>query len=215
MEKLPRPVRSLTLPLKVAIVVFLLALVFWGGIQVTRWYYGLGKMQSEEQSTVLLERIRSVAKLVVLEGYFSEIYDYKDYYGWDLSWFRKKALIRVKGKVLIGFDLDKMEIRTDAATRTVFMNAFPDPEILSLEHDIDYYDVQEGFFNSFTPQDYTRLNQNAKEFLRKQALNSDLFKHAIERRGEVEQTIRFLVESMGWKLVILSASEPANPAMDR
>lgn len=188
--------------LKLIAISILLLLVFISGIWLTRWYYDLGKINREEQATILLDRIKTVTKLVVLEGYFSEIYDYQDYYGLDFSFFRKKALIRVKAKVSVGFDLDKLNIQTIARSKTVSMSALPMPEILSIDHDLDYYDIQEGVFNSFSTQDYNRLNEKAKDFVRKKALDSDLFTRALERREDIYSTIRFLVEGMGWKLEI-------------
>lgn len=188
--------------LKLIATVLLLGVVFMAGIWLTRWYYDLGKVNREEQATVLLDRIKTVTKLVVLEGFFSEIYDYQDYYGFDLLFFRKKALIRVQAKVSIGFDLDKLNIETDADSKTVRMSAIPAPEILSIDHNLDYYDIQEGAFNSFSTADYNRLNQKAKDFVRKRAMDSDLFTRALERREDIYSTIRFLVEGMGWTLEI-------------
>ncbi len=188
--------------LKLIAAVLLLTVVFTAGIWLTRWYYDFGKINREEQATVLLDRIRTVTKLVVLEGYFSEIYDYQDYYGFDLSFFRKKALIRIQAKVSVGFDLNKLNIRTDAGSKTVRMSAIPAPEILSIDHNLDYYDIQEGAFNSFSPDDYNRLNDKARDYVRKKALDSDLFTRALERREDIYNTIRFLVESMGWTLEI-------------
>lgn len=151
---------------------------------------------------VLLERIKQVAKLVTVEGYFSEIYDYKDYYGYDLSLFRKKALIRVKAKVSVGYDLEKMKVTSDPTTQTIRLSGIPAAEILSIEHDLDYYDVQEGFFNEFSTEDYDKLNASAKEFIRKKALESDLVKTATTQRNSLLETMRFMTESMGWKLEV-------------
>lgn len=188
--------------LKIIATVLLLAAVFISGVWLTRWYYDLGKINREEQAAILLERIKTVTKLVVLEGYFSEVYDYQDYYAFDLPFFRKKALIRVKAKVSVGFDLDKLNIQIDAGRKTVKMSAIPPPEILSLDHNLDYYDIQEGTFNSFSPEDYNRLNEKAKNFVRQKALDSDLFTRALERRQDIYNTLRFLVEGMGWTLEV-------------
>lgn len=132
------------------------------GILLARWYFVRTKPVVTENSTVLLERIKQVAKLVTVEGYFSEIYDYKDYYGYDLSFFRKKALLRVKAKVSVDYDLEKMKITALPDTRTIRINGIPPAEILSIEHDLDYYDLQEGLFNSFSPEDHSKLNANAR-----------------------------------------------------
>lgn len=182
--------------------VLILALAFLAGILLTRWYFNLGNAKRQEQATLLMERIKSVTQLVVLEGYFSEIYTYQDYYGFDLSFFRKKALIRVKARVSVGFDLDKLNIHADTRTKTLKMSVIPDPEILSIDHNLDYYDIQEGVFNSFSEEDYTRLNQKAKDYVRKLAMDSDLFTKALQRREDIYNTIRFLTGSMGWNLEI-------------
>jgi predicted SPOUT superfamily RNA methylase MTH1 len=188
-----------------------LVLVFLLGILLTRWYYHRNQLIKSENSTVLLERIRQAAKLVTVEGYFSEIYDYKDYYGYDLSFFRKKALMRVKAKVSVGYDLEKMKITADQATKTIRITGVPPAEIISIEHDLDYYDVQEGIFNSFSPEDYNKLNANAKNFIREQALKSDLTQQAARQRNFIFETMRFMAESTGWKLETEGIQNPSLP----
>ncbi len=51
----------------------------------------------------------------------------------------------------------------DEATRTVSLEGKALPEILSLEHDVDYYDLEEGLFNSFTAAEINRINAQAQE----------------------------------------------------
>ncbi len=184
------------------LLLFTLVAVFAAGILLTRWYFKRQEAVVKENGVVLLERIKQVAKLITVEGYFSEIYDYQDYYGYDLSFFRKKALIRVKAKVSVGYDLEKMKITSDAATKTIRLSGIPPAEILSIEHDLDYYDVQEGFFNEFSTEDYNKLNAKAKDFIRKKALESDLIQNATTQRNSLLETMRFMAESMGWKLEV-------------
>lgn len=183
----------------ILLIISLLA-VFATGIFITRWYFQRTQAQVQESGTVLLERIKQVAKLVTVEGYFSEIYDYKDYYGYDLSIFRKKALVRVKAKVSVGYDLEKMKLTALPETKTIRITGIPPAEILSIDHNIDYYDVQEGFFNEFSTEDYNKLNTNAKDFIRKKALESDLLKTATTQRNTLFETMRFMAESAGWTL---------------
>lgn len=183
----------------ILLVISLLA-VFAAGVFVTRWYFKRFETVEQNNGVVLLERIKQVAKLVTVEGYFSEIYDYQDYYGYDLSFFRKKALIRVKAKVSVGYDLEKMKLTAIPETKTIRLSGIPPAEILSIEHDLDYYDVQEGLFNEFSPEDYNKLNTNAKEFIRKKALESDLVKTATTQRNVLFETMKFMAESTGWTL---------------
>lgn len=160
---------------------------------------------------MLLERIQQVTKLITVEGHFTEIYDYKDYFGYDIGMFRKKALMRVQAKVSAGYDLGKMKIQSFPQKKQVVISGLPEPEILSIEHDLDYYDLQEGIFNSFSTEDYNRLNADAKNKIRQKALQSDLFEAASEQRDKVFDMIRFMVESAGWTLEIDSWEDPEKP----
>jgi hypothetical protein len=178
-------------------------LIFLLGVLATRWFYKKFETVREEQATVLLERVRSVAKLVTVEGQFSEIYDYKDYdYGYDISPFRKKALIRVKATVSVGYNLEKLKIEAIPSEKKIIVSNMPNPEVLAIEHDLDYYDLQEGIFNSFSTEDYNRLNANAKEFIRKKALESNLIRMASEQKNILIETMQYITESTGWRFEV-------------
>lgn len=166
----------------------------------TSYYYTIGEVTAEEQSQVLLEKIKTVAKLVTVEGYFSEVYDYKDYWSYDLSPFRKKALIRVKAKVSVGYDLSKMSIEAIPEQKLLIISNLPDPSIISIDHDLDYYDITEGTFNTFSEKDYTMLNKNAKEKIRQTAISSDLFLAAEQQSNNMLDLVKFMVEGAGWQL---------------
>jgi hypothetical protein len=179
-------------------------LLFFGlGVLVTRYYFTFKVEQKvEEHSEVLLEKVKTVAKLVTVEGYFSEIYNYKDYYAYDWAIFRKKALIRVKAKVSIGYDLRKMKMEAIEETRTLVLSNIPEPELISIEHDLDYYDLRQGAFNSFSEEDYNKLNQGAKDYIVAKVKESDLFDQAEAQGNEMIELIRFITESAGWTVVV-------------
>jgi hypothetical protein len=101
-----------------------------------------------------------------------------------------------------------MNLEADPATHTIYMSALPEPEILSIDHSLDYYDISEGLFASFTPEDYTRINQRAKDLIRDQALQSKLMPAAREQADKMLELIEFMVESAGWKLRIAGGPEP-------
>jgi len=67
----------------------------------------------KHQSTVLLDKIKSVCKLVSVEGDFAEIYKYEnDKEGfWNLWTSKKKALVVINAKAQIGYDLKKVSLR--------------------------------------------------------------------------------------------------------
>ena len=182
--------------------IILLLLAIAVGILATRWWYTSSSHTTTEEANVLLERIENVSKLVTVEGYFTEVYDYKDYQYYDLPFFRKKALIRIKAKVSVGFDLSKMKLETFPETRTIRMSQLPKAEIVSIEDKMDYYDITEGTFNGFTTEDYNKMTQKAKDIIRQRATESDLMQSA-ERQGIKNlDIIRLLCESSGWKLEI-------------
>lgn len=166
--------------------------------------FSLPKPKTREDSTVLLEKIRSVCKLVTAEGEFSEIYSYKESYPFDYSIFSKKALIRVKAKVSVGYDLGKLKIEPDLKTYTLVISGMPPAEILSVDHDLDYYDVKEGFFNKFSTEDYNKINASAKDFIVSQVQKSSLMEAADKKRDELTEIMRFMGEQAGWKVTILN-----------
>ena len=177
-------------------------LLFGAGYMTHKLLVSAKEVTAEEQSKVLLEKIREVAKLVTVEGNISEVYNYKDYWGYDFFPFQKKAIILVDAKVSVGYDLQKMNMRSDALTKTLTISTLPNPEILSLEHDLKYYDISEGTFNSFSPKDYTDLQVKVKDFIRQKAEESELKRRANTQGNKMIDMIRFMVEGAGWTLVV-------------
>lgn len=188
--------------MKKGLSIILVVAVFIAGILISKWYFQKQEEVVTEDSTVLIEQIKSVSKLITVEGYLAEIYDYKDYYGYDIPGFRKKALIRVKAKVSVGYDLERMKITTNADEKVIRLSEIPMPELLSIDHELDYYDIQEGIFNAFSTEDYNKLNSNAKEFVRQKAQESELFDKAKLQKNNVFEMINLLVETAGWQLEI-------------
>lgn len=182
------------------IIVLVMIMIALSVFFATSYYYTVGEVTAEEQSQVLVEKIKAVSKLVTVEGYFSEIYDYKDYWNYDISPFRKKALIRVKAKVSVGYDLTKMSIEAIPEQKLLIISDLPDPTIISIDHDLDYYDITEGTFNTFSEKDYTLMNKNAKEKIRQSAISSDLFLAAEEQSNNMLDLVKFMVEGAGWQL---------------
>lgn len=172
------------------------------------WFSQIAAHKESVQADVLLNSVEKVMKLTTVEGYFSEIYDYKDYYFSDFLPFRKKALIRVKGKVSMGYNLNRINIRSDQDTRTIYIGPLPELEILSIDHDLDYYDVTEGVFNYFTEQDFSKLSANAKELIRSKALKSQLRSEAEAQTGEMLEMLALLITNSGWKLEVEGANNP-------
>jgi len=189
-----------------------LVLVFGLGIFAAKKYYQFGEIVATQNSQVLLERMKSVAKIVAIEGYFSEIYTHEDYYNFDLSPFRKKALLRVKAKVSVGYDLENMKIEANDVTKTISISRVPDPKILSIDHDVDYYDIQEGTFNSFSEQELTELNRRAKKFIEEKAKSDELglLPAAEEQKLKMIESIKMIANTAGYEVEELTIYEEKN-----
>src|SRR5688572_22114519 len=156
-----------------------------------------------ESSVVLLEKIRTVCKLVTAEGQFAEIYEYNESLPFAKPFFDKKALIRVRATVSVGYDLSELKMEPDEKSHTLVISNLPPVEIIAVEHDLDYYDLTEGFFNQFSTDDYNKMNARAKEFIVSQVHKSTLMSAADEKRDELLEVIRYMVEQAGWQVVVI------------
>ena len=171
---------------------------------VTREWYRPPPPGDVVSSTVLLERVKPVLKLVTVEGDFSELYTYRNAEA-SIDWlkqfspFQKRAILRVKARASVGYDLDGMKLSFDEADRTVTLVAMGGPQLLSLEHDVDYYDLESGAFNAFTAADHTRISAKAKEMIRSKVEGSGLYGKAEAQRDEMLKVLRAVIENAGWK----------------
>ncbi|MBO0324311.1 DUF4230 domain-containing protein [Muricauda sp. CAU 1633] len=157
---------------------------------------------TEQQSTVLLDKIRSVCKLVSVEGDFAEIYHYENTKDSFMSLLRskKKALIVVKAQAHIGYDLGKLDLSADTQNKKIILRNFPEPEVLSIEPDLQFYDIKNGLFNSFSPNDLTKLNQEAKEHIKQKIPESGLMETARKEALQAVLVVEKIVETIGWTL---------------
>lgn len=183
---------------------FLVAIAI-GGIaawQIFNWMYGKklrdNKEELRQESTLLLERIEKVFKVVMAEGYFTEIYDHsskKEFMGFFKV--NKKALVVSRAKVSVGFDFGKMKVKRDETTRKLVVEQFPEAEILSIDTDYKFYDIDQGWLNKFNHEDYTNILNEAKKVMQEKALSSDLPKVANRQVGLMMSQ---LAASMNWEV---------------
>ncbi|WP_339655188.1 DUF4230 domain-containing protein [uncultured Maribacter sp.] len=172
----------------------------------TYWVFTFfrGKKTKEittHQSTVLLEKMKSVCKLISVEGEFAEIYKYenvKDFMSLVSS--KKKALVVIKAKAHIGYDLSKLMMHADEERKLIILDNFPQPEVLSIEPELEFYDIKSGFFNFFVPEDLTKLNAEAKKHIREKIPESGLMDTARKEALETVLIMEKIVETIGWKL---------------
>ena len=174
---------------------------WWAGFQ-----FKALESKREQNVSVVMEKMEKVFKFVAVEGQVSEIFDHKEYYAFKLPMFTKKALIRVHAKVAVGYDFDKVSFNADSERGIITISNFPNPEVLSVDHNLDYYDLSQGSFNKFTEKDYNELNKAAKEHVLNTALEENLLAEAEAQKEELIELLRGLLLTMGYELVVEEAA---------
>ncbi|WP_158839373.1 DUF4230 domain-containing protein [Polaribacter sp. L3A8] len=182
----------------------ILGLVIGLGISyVISQRFSLSKKKSltEKQSVILLDKIKKVSKLITVEGDFSEIYHHENtkenFWGFTS---KKKAIILIHAKAHIGFDFRKIKLEANTEKKEIVMSAFPQPEVVSIECDIKFYDLKNGYLNKFDTEDFTTLNKEAKEHVLSKIPESNLIRLANKEALESIILMENLVETIGWKL---------------
>ncbi|MBV7439829.1 DUF4230 domain-containing protein [Weeksellaceae bacterium TAE3-ERU29] len=151
-----------------------------------------------ESSHTVLQSMQRVFKIVTAEGVFNEIYDYQETKKlWSILPSTKKALVIVKGKAHMGYDFSKCKWDIDENKRTVKLIEFPKPELLSMDTDFEYYNMEEKFYDLFKKEDLANIQREGKKQLVKAAYKSQLPQTAAE---QIKAVVTELLEAKGWQL---------------
>lgn len=150
---------------------------------------------------LIQEQINNVSKLIVTEGHFAEVYNYKDsqqLFG-PLITADKKALVVVNAEVTVGYDLSLVKFEIDEDTKTLRIISIPEPEI-KINPDFEYYDVTADYLNQFNAEDYNKIKRNVNASLLKKIEASTLKSNAQNRLLSELSKLLVLTNSMGWTL---------------
>ncbi|RRQ50682.1 DUF4230 domain-containing protein [Maribacter algicola] len=155
----------------------------------------------EENSMLIQKQIENVSKLIVTEGHFAEVYNYRDskeLFG-PLLTAEKKALVVVNADVSISYDLSKVSFEMDEPNKTLKITSIPEPEI-KLNPDFEYYDVTADYLNQFDAGDYNTIKRNVRNSLLKKVEASTLRTNAKNRLLSELEKFYVLTNSLGWTL---------------
>ena len=156
----------------------------------------------QENSMLIQQQISNVSKLIVTEGHFAEVYNYKDsqeLFG-PLITADKKALVVVNAEVTVAYDLSKVDFEVDEASKTLYIKSIPEVEI-KINPDFEYYDVSADFLNQFDASDYNKIKKNVNASLMKKVEASTLKSNAENRLISELSKFYVLTNSLNWKLV--------------
>lgn len=197
----------------------LLPVVLLGLVIFFAWKYfenkGIERDRLEESTDLIQKQIKNVGKLVVTEGNFAQVFSYNDSKKFYLDIFsaRKKALIIVNADVTVAYDLSKLQTRVNPETKTVTITYIPKEEI-SINPNIQYYDVTQDYLNQFEAKDYNKIQERIKKSLMGKIEKSSLKSNAKNRLISELQKIYILTNSMGWKLEYNGNEIKSPDAMD-
>ncbi len=186
--------------MEVFITIILAVLVTLGVVTIVKSFKK--KQLVNAQSTILLNKIKKVCKFITVEGDFAEIYHYEDVKQKFLKLItsKKKALVVINAKAHVGYDLSKIQLKSDTDKKKIILEHFPQPEVLSIETNLNYYDKTDGYFNKFEANDLTDLHNEAKVHIKAKIPESGLIQIAQQEALETILLIETIVETIGWKL---------------
>lgn len=153
----------------------------------------------EIDGELIRNKVDKVFKVVLAEGFFSEIVNFSDkgkkLFGLVSS--TKKSLIIVDAKVLVGFDSKKVMFEIDEKLRKIKFLELPEPEILSMETDFKFYDIKNGIFNKFSSEDYTEVLKVGKEHIKNKVNDSELMDAA---NAQLNLVLKQVVQNTGMEV---------------
>ncbi len=166
---------------------------------------------SNADTRVLMKDVHAILKLALVKESYDEYFSQEDSKVitevLGKLGFKKKAMLRVRGKVTVGYQFEEGDLVSDPVKHQLTILTTKYPAILAIEHDVDYVDLDQGVLNHFKAQDLTAINAQGKKRIRDKALSSDLFGRAHAKRTEVLQVINNYVKAQGWELVVDSTRQ--------
>ena len=198
--------------------ILLLLLIFFAGVGGGYWYHQQKNQAPIQEASLVLEQINRVAKLVTVEGQFIEYFDYGEpevplFIGPLLNYQallpKKAAKLRIRAKVLVGFDLKQMLLETNEATKTISISTLPEAQVLAIDHQIDAFDNQSSVFRPLQSEDYEKISAAAREKIKIVAEASSLMEAARTQGKDLLNIIRIVTEHSGWKLELIE--NPLSP----
>jgi len=179
-----------------------LAVFLLGFLIAKLWYDKKEKKYQSEEIKVILEGVNNLSKLVVSEGNYSEICNFSDTkkYLFDYVQFQKQAILSVNAKVEVGYDLSQLEIQVDSIGKQIIINKIPKEEV-NISPDIKYFDLKQSQFNSFSKDEFNKLNTKAIEKIKETVELANQKKEAKTRLFEELSKIYQLSKIYGWKVV--------------
>ena len=153
-------------------------------------------------SQIIQEQIKNVSKLIVNEGYFSDIITYSDVKNLylDLLSAEKKAVVLVKAKAITSYNLKEIQFEVNEVDKIILVSNIPDPE-LQITPKLTYYDLQQDYLNPFEPKDYNKISALVDNRLAIQIKTSAFINNSKNRLLSELHTLFSSTTLKGWAIV--------------
>src|SRR5262249_46446577 len=182
-----------------------LALALLCGILLSQLIRARSESKSVSAAPVVTA-IRKIAQLATVEAQISDVLRFEEVKSFLIFDFPKTATLRMRGRVIAGFDLAAPEFRVepDSANRGIRVT-LPAPRILAIDPRLEWFDETSAIFNPITPQDRTRWMLWARGQLARAAKDSGIEARAVEQAREM---LSGTAEAFGWRVDVSSVRGP-------
>ncbi len=155
--------------------------------------------------------IRRIAQLATVEIQVADVVRYEEIKTILVFDFPKSATMRLRGRVLGGFDLESPDfaVTADTPRHTVHVR-LPRPRLLALDPRFEWFDEKSGWVNPITLEDRNRWMLWARGHLGRAAKDAGIEAKAAEQAREL---LEGAAQTFGWTAeVTVEGGMPATPA---
>ncbi|HSS45539.1 MAG TPA: DUF4230 domain-containing protein [Thermoanaerobaculia bacterium] len=185
----------------------LLAACLWVAFLVGR----RGATNQRIDAAPVVLAIRRIAQLATVEVQVADVVRYEEIKTILVFDFPKSATLRLRGRVLGGFDLGSPDfvVTADTPSHTVHVR-LPRPRLLALDPRFQWFDEKSGWVNPITLEDRNRWMLWARGALGRAAKDAGIEARAAEHAREL---LEGAAQTFGWKAeVTFEGGMPATPA---
>ena len=174
--------------------------------------YRAGRRAGPERvsSAPVAEAMRKIAELATVEMEISDVVRYEEVKTILLLDFPKSATLRLRGRVLGGFDLMDADfaVAPDPARRAVRVR-LPRARLLAIDPHFEWFDEHSGWINPITTEDRNQWMVWARGALGRAAKDAGLESRAAAHAREL---LEAGARALGWSAEVRIAGEDLRPS---
>jgi len=154
--------------------------------------------------------MRTIAQLATVEIQVSDVVRYEEVKTILLLDFPKSATLRLRGRVLGGFDLASPDFRVEPeSVRRAVRVRLPRPRLLAIDPRFEWFDEKDGWINPITTEDRNRWMVWARGALGRAAKDAGLETRAAEHARAL---LGAGAKALGWTADVEIVDEDRLPA---